>query len=328
MREAAFVKQNKEKWIAFEKAINLSSNTNPDELADGYIQLTNDLAYAQTYYEESKTLLYLNALASQAHQKIYKNKKESGNRIIDFWVTEFPLFFKQYHNTLGVAFLIFMVATAIGSISAINDSTFLRLILGDAYVNETLNNISKGDPAAIYKGGSEIGTFLGITINNIRVAFLAFAFGVITSIGTAYILFSNGVMLGAFITFFYTKGVFFEANKQIWLHGTIEISVIIIAGCAGLIMGNSVLFPKTYSRRVSFMKGAKDGLKVVISTIPFFIIAGFIEGFITRYTSMPNWLAFLIIGTSLLLILFYYIIYPILLNRIHGRQLHTATSKS
>ena len=126
-------------------------------------------------------------------------------------------------------------------------------------------------------------------------------------------------MLGAFITFFYTKGVFFEANKQIWLHGTIEISVIIVAGCAGLIMGNSILFPKTYSRRVSFMKGAIDGVKVMISTIPFFIIAGFIEGFITRYTAMPNWLAFLIIGTSLLLILFYYGLYPILLNKIHDK---------
>jgi uncharacterized membrane protein SpoIIM required for sporulation len=325
MREAAFVKQNKEKWIAFENAINLGATSNPDELANGYIQLTNDLAYAQTYYAESKTLLYLNELASKAHQNIYKNKKESKNRILNFWVTEFPLFFKQYHNTLGIAFLIFTIASAIGSLSALNDATFVRLILGDAYVNETLNNIANGDPAAIYKGGSEIGSFLGITINNIRVAFLAFAFGVITSIGTGYILFSNGVMLGAFITFFYTKGVFFEANKQIWLHGTIEISVIIIAGCAGLIMGNSILFPKTYSRRVSFMKGAKDGLKVVVSTIPFFIIAGFIEGFITRYTGMPNWLAFLIIGASLFLIIFYYIAYPIILNNQNERQLHTVT---
>ncbi len=322
MREAAFVKQNKEKWIAFEKAISTGSSTDPDALVDGYIQLTNDLAYAQTYYAESKTLLYLNSLASQAHQKIYRNKKESGNRIFQFWAKEFPLFFKQYHNTLLVTFLIFLVATAIGCISALNDSSFVRLILGDAYVNETLNNIAKGEPTAIYKSGSEIGTFLGITINNIRVAFLAFAFGVITSIGTAYILFSNGVMLGAFVTFFYTKGVFFEANRQIWLHGTIEISVIIIAGCAGLIMGNSILFPKTFSRRVSFMKGAKDGLKVVVSTIPFFIIAGFIEGFITRYASMPDWLAFLIIGGSLFLIVYYYIVYPILLNKTYEGQVH------
>ncbi|PRX55489.1 stage II sporulation protein M [Flagellimonas meridianipacifica] len=321
MREAAFVKQNKEKWIAFEKAILNGSSTSPDELADGYIQLTNDLAYAQTYYAESKTLLYLNSLASQAHQRIYKNKKESRNRIIEFWGYEFPLFFKQYHKTLFTAFLIFAVATSIGSLSALNDGSFVRLILGDAYVNLTLENIAKGEPTAIYKSGSEVGTFLGITINNIRVALIAFAFGVITSIGTAYVLFSNGIMLGAFVTFFYTKGVFFEANRQIWLHGTIEISVIIIAGCAGLIMGNSILFPKTFSRRVSFMKGAKDGLKVVVSTIPFFIIAGFIEGFITRYADMPDWLAFLIIGGSLALIVFYYIIYPITLNTLDGKQI-------
>ena len=124
-------------------------------------------------------------------------------------------------------------------------------------------------------------------------------------------------MLGAFITFFYTKGVFFEANKQIWLHGTIEISVIIVAGCAGLLMGNGILFPKTFSRRVSFMKGAKDGLKVVVSTIPFFVIAGFIEGFITRYSNMPVWLALTIIMASFALIIYYYVIYPIQRHKAH-----------
>ena len=81
MREAAFVKQNKEKWIAFEKAIALKSQINPDTLADHYIHLTNDLAYAQTYYPESKTLLYLNSLTAQAHQQIYKNKNNREYKI-------------------------------------------------------------------------------------------------------------------------------------------------------------------------------------------------------------------------------------------------------
>ena len=324
MREAAFVKQNKAKWIAFEKAITLNSKINPDQLADDYIQLTNDLAYAQTYYPDSNTLQYLNSLASQAHQKIYKNKKESKNRLVSFWKDEFPLFFYQHHRMLFYSFLLFAVATAIGVISAVNDDSFVRLILGDSYVNETINNIEKGDPTAIYKSGSEIGTFLGITINNIRVAFLAYAFGVITSVGTAYVLFSNGVMLGAFFTFFYNRDLLFEASKNIWLHGTIEISVIVIAGCAGMVMGNSILFPKTYSRKVSFLKGAKDGLKIVVSTIPFFIIAGFIEGFITRYSNMPVWLALTIIFLSLILIIYYYIIYPIILHKTNAKKIHTA----
>ena len=160
MREAAFVKQNKEKWIAFEKAIDNNLQIDPDNLADYYIQLTNDLAYAQSYYPDSKTLQYLNALASQAHQKIYSNKKEHKNRIISFWKYEFPIFFKQYHKTLLYSFLIFSVAAAIGAISTVNDDSFVRLILGDAYVNETLENIDNGDPTAIYKSGSEIGSNL------------------------------------------------------------------------------------------------------------------------------------------------------------------------
>jgi uncharacterized membrane protein SpoIIM required for sporulation len=322
MREAAFVRQNKEKWIAFEKAITLNAKISPDNLADYYIQLTNDLSYAQTYYPESKTLLYLNSIASQAHQKIYINKKESSNRIVSFWKYEFPLFFQQYHKTLFYAFLMFALATCVGIISTLYDDSFVRLILGDNYVNETLNNIDNGDPTAIYKSGGELGTFLGITINNIRVAIIAYAFGAIISVGTAYILFSNGVMLGAFFTFFYNKDLLFVASKSIWLHGTIEISVIVIAGCAGFVMGNSILFPKTYSRLVSFVKGAKDGLKIMISTIPFFIIAGFIEGFITRYSNMPVWLAMTIIFGSLALIVFYYIIYPIQLKRNYAASTH------
>ena len=319
MREAAFVKQNKEKWIAFEKALDSGRIIPPGQLSDYYIQLTNDLAYAQTYYPESKTEQYLNGMTTQAHQLIYTNKRESRNRLIDFWRYEFPLFFRQYHKTLLYAFLIFGIATFIGAISTFFDDSFVRLILGDAYVNETLRNIENGDPTAIYKSGGELGTFLGITINNIRVAIVAFAFGALASVGTAYVLFNNGVMLGAFFTFFYNRDLLFTASKSVWLHGTIEISVIVLAGCAGLVMGNSILFPGTYTRMASFVRGAKDGLKIVISTIPFFIMAGFIEGFITRYSNMPVWLAMIIIFGSLFLILYYYIYYPIVLNRRHAR---------
>ncbi|NNL83384.1 MAG: stage II sporulation protein M, partial [Winogradskyella sp.] len=165
MREASFVKQNKEKWMLFETALENNAKINPDDLASYYIQLTNDLSYAQTYYPDSKTLLYLNSLASQAHQKIYITKKESKNKIISFWKYEFPLFFKQYHKTLLYTFLFFMVAVMIGAVSTINDNSFVRLILGDGYVNMTIENIENGEPMAVYKSGSSVGSFLGITIN-------------------------------------------------------------------------------------------------------------------------------------------------------------------
>jgi len=126
MREVSFVKQNKEKWIGFENALGNNVKINPDDLASYYIQLTNDLSYAQTYYPESKTLLYLNSLASQAHQKIYITKKESKNKIISFWRDEFPLFFYQYQKTLLYAFLIFMAAVSMHYRNLCNCYCWLR----------------------------------------------------------------------------------------------------------------------------------------------------------------------------------------------------------
>ncbi|WP_109434571.1 MULTISPECIES: stage II sporulation protein M [Aquimarina] len=315
MREAAFVKQNKDKWLKFESVLVNNTQITPDELSNLYIEITDHLSYAQTFYPNSQTLNYLNSLASSAHQKIYKTKKEKKNRLYSFWVKEFPLEFYKYQKQLLITFLISVLFTAIGVYSSATDGAFVRSILGDGYVNMTLENIANDDPMAVYKKMEETNMFLGITINNIRVALLCFSFGVLCGIGTIYMLMSNFIMLGSFQYFFYDKGLLWESARTIWIHGTIEISVIIIAGCAGLVVGNSILFPKTYTRLTSFVRGVKAGLKIVISTIPFFIIAGFLEGFVTRHTEMPDWLAIIIISGSLALILFYYVIYPRILYK-------------
>ncbi len=310
MREAAFVKQNKDKWLKFESVLVNNTIISPDDLSDLYIEITDHLSYAQTFYPNSQTLNYLNSLASSAHQKIYKTKKEKKNRFYSFWVKEFPLEFYKYQKELLIAFLISVLFTAIGAYSSATDGAFVRSILGDGYVNMTLENINNDDPMAVYKQMGETNMFLGITINNIRVALNCFIFGILFGIGTIYMLMQNFIMLGSFQYFFYDKGLLWESARTIWIHGTIEISVIIIAGCAGLVVGNSILFPKTFTRLASFVRGVKAGLKIVISTVPFFILAGFLEGFVTRHTEMPDWLAILIISGSLALILFYYVIYP------------------
>lgn len=310
MREAAFVRQNKDKWVKYESLLKNNTSNSPEEIADIYVELSDDLSFAKTYYAGSNTVKYLNSLAASAHQKIYRNKKESGNRFIKFYTKEFPLHFYQFRKHLLLSFSIFFIFTLIGAYSSATNTAFVRSILGDAYVNMTLENIANNDPMAVYKEAAQTDMFLGITINNIRVALMTFAFGVIAGLGTVFLLMQNAVMLGSFQYFFYEKGLLWESARTIWIHGTIEISVIIVAGCAGLVVGRSMLFPGTYSRLKSFTMGIKDGLKIVVSTVPFFIIAGFLEGFVTRITSMPDWLAILIISLSLFAILFYYVFYP------------------
>jgi uncharacterized membrane protein SpoIIM required for sporulation len=319
VREAAFVKKNKEKWQLFEDALYKKTIVSPDKLSDLYIELTDDLSYSKTFFPKGNTTEYLNSIASIAHQKIYKTKKESKNRIITFFKTEFPLLFFNYQKELLIAFSVFSFFSLVGAFSAANDIDFVRLILGDNYVNMTLENIQKGDPMAVYKKANEIDMFIGITFNNIKVAMYAFMLGILFSVGTLYVMMQNGIMLGSFLYFFYDKNLLWESSRTIWIHGTIEISVIVIAGCAGLVLGNGILFPATYSRLEAFKRSMKDGLKIMVSTIPFFIIAGFLEGFVTRHTEMPDWLTISIILASLALIIFYYVIYPI---QIHKKQLN------
>jgi len=306
MREPLFVKQNSQKWKDFES----SSTNDPDELADRFIQITDDLAYAKTFYPRSKTTAYLNGLAAKLHQSIYKNKTEKSNRFILYWKYELPLLFKTYQRQLLYSFLFFAVFCLIGIVSAKYDNRFVRLVLGDNYVDMTEANIAKNDPFAVYKQSNPFLMFFQIGANNIYVSLVIFVSGAFASVGTVYNLFRNGLMLGSFEYYFFSKGLGIASLLVIWIHGVIEISSIIVAGGAGLVLGNSLLFPKTYARLASFKKGAKDGMKLALGLFPLFIIAAFFESFVTRHTEMPVWLSLTILISSSLFIIWYVIIYP------------------
>ncbi|WP_374175439.1 stage II sporulation protein M [Flavobacterium tructae] len=316
MREVAFIKQNKEKWLEFELAIFGKAKKNPDELANLYIQMMNDLSYAQTYYPKSKTVIYLNHLASQIYQKIYKTKRTEKNKFLEFFVTEVPLLMYEYKRYLLYAFALFFLTVGIGVISARYDQDFVRLILGDSYVNMTLENIKKGNPMAVYGSGSNWGSFIGITMNNLYVGARCYIYGIFGGLGTFYIFLQNCIMLGSFQYFFYEQGVFWKSVRGIWIHGSMEIFAIVIETTAGFILGASILFPKTFSRMNSFKIGFKNSFKIFLSTFPFTISAGFLEGFITRYSiDMPNWLSSFIILLTLAIISFYYLIYPFIVHK-------------
>jgi uncharacterized membrane protein SpoIIM required for sporulation len=319
MREALFVKQNTQRWQDYEN----HKITSPDELAESFISITDDLAYAKTFYPDSKTTKYLNGLAATFHQSIYKNQKEKTNRFISFWQYELPLVFYKHRRQLLYSFLFFMLFSMMGWLSAKYDNTFIRLILGNDYVNMTNENIAKGDPFGVYKQGDSFSMFAMIASNNIRVELTTFVLGIILSVGSIYELMFNGIMIGSFEYYFFSRGLGLQSVLVLWLHGTLEISAIIIAGGAGLVLGNSILFPKTYKRVVSLKNGAKDGLKIVIGLIPIFLVAAFFESFVTRHTEMPAWISITILVSSLSFIIWYVKLYPAYLNRKLNQNLST-----
>jgi uncharacterized membrane protein SpoIIM required for sporulation len=169
----------------------------------------------------------------------------------------------------------------------------------------------------VYGSEAESPMFFRITLNNIMVSFRCFVAGLLTSFMTGFILLQNGIMVGAFQAFFYQHGLLWESSLAIWLHGTIEISSIVVAGAAGLSLGNGFLFPGTYKRMESFRRGALRGMKIVVGTVPLFIIAGFIESFITRHTDIHDMVRFTIIILSLAFVLYYFVWLP---RRLYGPQ--------
>lgn len=311
MREAAFIQRNQAKWQRLEQVLQGLDGLSGDETSSLYIELNDDLSYARTFYPQSNIAVYLNGLASRLHQHIYRNQRTPRGRFLSFWRSEVPQAMAATRKQLLLSFTVFVLAMVIGAYSAKYDEGFVRLILGDGYVDMTLENIKRGEPMAVYGGSNEGLMFLGITINNIRVALLCFAAGLFFSFGTGFVLFYNGIMVGAFQYFFQQQGVLLDSLLTIWVHGTLEISAIIIAGAAGFALGNSLLFPGTYTRGESFRHGARLGLKVVIGLVPVFILAGFLESFVTRHAlSMPSYIALAIIGLSLTFVIFYFIILP------------------
>lgn len=311
MRETVFLRLNEARWQRYEA----SPPAGPDELARRYVELTDDLAYSRTFYPESGTTAYLNALTGKLHQSLYKNKTQEPGRFAGFWLRELPFIIVRHHRILLATLAFFLITCFIGALSAAYDDSFVRVVLGDDYVNRTLANIEKGDPMAIYKGTDESLMFLQITLNNVRVALYAFAGGITAGLFTFFMLFRNGVMLGAFQFFFHQKGLLLPSVLTIWIHGTLEISAIVLAGGAGAIMAQSLLFPGTYSRRDSLRRGARDGMKLVLALVPVFIVAGFLEGFVTRHTEMPLYASLGIISLSATFILGYFVAYPCWLSK-------------
>jgi len=327
MREARFIKKNVDKWNQYQH----EESQDPDEMADRFVTLLDDLSYAKTFYPQSKVTRWINGIAAGIYQSIYQNRKHKYSRILLFWKYELPLLFRRYHKIFLFTLILFVLFVAIGVISSTTDPSYAENYFNHkvqaGYYEETISRIQKGDPFGVYKSENPFSMFVYIAYNNIKVAFYSVVFGVLFGIGTIFFMWNNGLMLGCFQYIFFSQGLGWQSVMVIWIHGTIEISSIVIASCAGLILGFGWLFPGTYTRRQSFLKSVKDAMKICVSLVPFFIVAAFFESYVTHLMSntfqkdshdigLPVPVSIIILAGSFFLILWYFVLYPI---RLHNK---------
>ena len=155
MREALFIKRNRERW----QTITHDEGKHPDEQADDFIQLVEDLGYSKTFYPQSRITQYLNKEASKKYLGIYENQRETGSRFASFFKYTLPLTIAKHHRVLFISFCLFILFVAIGFFSAKNEQTFVREILGNGYVDMTERNIQNGKPFEVYGSGNELLSF-------------------------------------------------------------------------------------------------------------------------------------------------------------------------
>lgn len=311
MRESTFIDRNRSKW----KEIEDFEKTDPDETASDFIEVLSDLSYAQARYPHSKINSYLNHLAVSAYRSTYRHKRS--NPLLEFWKTTFPLILGKNRKTLVLAAVLFLVFCILGAICAHLEPEFVESVMGSEYIAMTEDNIAKGEPFGVYASENPLRMFFSILSNNLFVGLLVFISGIFMGVGSVYHTFKNALMVGSFFHLFFRAHLGLNALVIVGLHGTLELMALVLECMAGMILGLSALFPGTLTRRQAFRKGLNQSARIYIGTIPFTLIAAFIESYITRYGSygltaenrLLTALLLLVFLVSWVILIWYFFIY-------------------
>ncbi len=310
----SFIQNRQEKWLLLNDmietfdAFKMQKLSQPElsEFVSLYRQLSSDLSIVRAQYPGHELYQYLLGLYNRTGTIIKSGQRRSYRKVLTDLSNYIPQVIYTSQKYFVLSLVIFILGIAIGYGVEMLDPSFSRYVIGDTYIDMTIENIESGIPMKVYQSSNQIIMMDFLMINNIRVAFTAFALGVLFGVGTCLVLFFNGIMVGALAGFFKAyslSGIFWST---IMLHGTLELSAIIIGGTAGFLLGHSLFFPGDEPRLASLKNQAKPALLLVASTIPLFIIAAFIESHITPLFELEQSLRYVtIIGSILFMIAFY-----------------------
>lgn len=303
-----FIKANKPLWSELEQLLHRFGRKRSelqaddvDRLAELYKAASSHLSTVQGAKGAGETAVYLNHLVSRAHHSLYQENSRSTTQLRDFFGRVFPDMLRRRQAFIGVALLLFLIGALSGFIAVRIDPMNAHVILPGSMASSV-------DPSQTDKPRGNLHSPIvstAIMTSNIRVAVLAFIGGVTLGAGTVYLLLSNGLLLGALAAIFLQAGRSYVFWAYILPHGIIELTAIFIAGGAGLYMGYRFFVPGPYPRKQQFLRSAKESVQLLMGTVPLFVIAGIIEGYITPST-MPLAAKYAVAGVTLLLVIAYY----------------------
>jgi len=192
-----------------------------------------------------------------------------------FYTQEYPRIFRRFLPYTAAATAIFALGAIAGTFFTLSDPDYMREFLPPSLVASIEHHEMWTHSIVSVKPQASS----AIMTNNLSVSFMTFAAGITAGIGTLYLLFFNGMMMGVIGT---ACGVY-QMSVSLWSfvapHGVLELPAIFIAGGAGLRLAQALLFPGVLSRRDAIATGGTDAVRLLVGVIPMLIVAGTIEGF-------------------------------------------------
>jgi uncharacterized membrane protein SpoIIM required for sporulation len=250
-----------------------------------YRAVTSDLALAQRDFPRHKVTQYLNLLVARAHAVVYRGEPLALKRLFEFFGRDFPRQFRATFPFTLAAMLLLLIPALAGGISAAVRPDSAQWLL-PPQMQQNVDMIKQGEVWTNIPVNERPYASSFIMTRNIQVSFVAFGGGMTAGLLTVYSMIMNGLMLGVLLGLTYHYGIPDLANFVI-AHGVIELSVIFMAGGSGLMLGWAMLHPGLLRRRDALALAAGQAVKLLLGAVPWLIIAGTIEGFLSPATNIP-----------------------------------------
>lgn len=259
------------------------------ELAQLYRGACADLIRARSETANAELIGYLNGLVGRAYGVIYRGRKFRLVSVLRFILVQVPRRVRARWGYILAATAFFVAGLAFAWVAEALDPTAKHFFLPPQFA-EIEDQIQRS-PAA--QGGTgmpaamNLLTSTQIMTNNIHVSFGAFAAGGTAGIGTAGVLFYNGILLGDLAAIFQRHGLSEGFWALILPHGVIELTAIMIAGAAGFLIARALVAPGDMGRRAALGLYGREAVELAIGCALLLVPAGIIEGFITPQPGLP-----------------------------------------
>lgn len=279
-----FIAEKSTCWQEFEnllkkkqRLLHKMSTLEVERLGALYRQVTSDLAIAQRDHPSERVTLYLNQLSAKGHSIVYQGQPMEWRAIFHFYLWGFPQAYREILPYTIVSFLISLVSGLLFYfLTLANPGIAEHYLSPDMIATIQQHQMWTNIDAPVRSIAAS-----GIMSNNIQVAITAFAYGITFGIGTIWVLFNNGIMLGIVAAYCQIYGLSLPLWTFVVSHGFIELSVIFMAGGAGLMLGDSILRPGLLSRGESLYQAALKSIKILFGGATLLVISGIIEGFLS-----------------------------------------------